>query len=190
MPPPRPLKPGEARRTLANRLGTRLVPRLWQLNTRFGLRPYRAFLVWTRWTGEERGDGDECILRRMELIPTPKMDLSGIAYTGSHVGRVPNGNVNMSEISLDYNADFLRGMWKPCGEAEEVLPEPNDFYYEVVEDDRNENCNQRQKFRIAAFPFLDAEAFMWRVQLERMSEDNERSGRSPFAPPRNGNDFH
>jgi len=141
-------------------------------------------MVWSRWTGEERGEGDECILRRWELIPTPKMDLSSISYTGTHVGRVPNGMVHMSEISLDFKADQLQGLWTPQGEAEDILPEPNDFYYEVVEDDRNENCNQRAKYRIAAFPFLDAEAFMWRVTLERMSEDNERSGRTPFAAPR------
>ena len=180
MPRPRALSPGEAARTLAHRLGSRLAPRLWQLGTKFGIRPYRVFLVWTRWSGEERGEGSECIVNRHELLPTPKVDVSGVSYEGTHMGRVPTGSVTLTEVAVTYTADELNGLMFPKPH-EDTLPEPNDFYYEVVEDDRGDPCPQRAKYRISRQPMRDAENVMWRVGLERMSEDNERGGKSPYA---------
>jgi hypothetical protein len=181
VPRPRPLTPEEARRTLAHRLGTRVAPRLWQLNTRFGIRPYRVWLVWSRWSGEERGEGSETICWRHELLPTPKLDVSSIRYDGTPVGRVPMGTINVSEIVVTYTADELSGLMIPRPH-EDVIPEPNDFYYEVVEDGRGDPCPLRAKYRLANQPMRDAENVMWRVQLERMSEDNLRDGSSPYAP--------
>jgi hypothetical protein len=184
MPRPRPLGPGEAASTLAHRLGARLGPRLFQFNTKFGIRPYRVFLVWSRWTGEDRGEGNETICHRIEIIPTPKLDVSGVRYVGSPIGRLPDGTVNVSEITVNYTADQLSGLVFPR-EHEDILPEPNDFYYEVVEDDRGDPAPQRAKYRLASQPMRDAAMVMWRVTLERMSEDNLRNGRSPYAPGRN-----
>lgn len=179
MPPPRALRPGEAKRTLAHRLGTRLAPRLLQLATRFGIRPYRCYLLWTRWTGRERGEGKEEEIARVELLPTPKVDVSGISYEGTSVGRVPTGSITLREITVNYTADQLQGYVIP-DKSEDVIPEPFDFHYEIVEDDRGDSKPKRSKYRISRQPFRDAENVMWVVGLERVSEDNGRDGKSDF----------
>ena len=180
MPIPRALRPGEAKRTLANRLGSRLAPRLWQLNTRFGIRPYRVFRVWSRWDGAERGEGREIFVATYEVLPTPMIDMSGVSFDGTPVGRVPTGNVAMREVAVTYTADELQGLKVPAPH-EDVLPEPYDFYYEVVEDDRGDPLPKRAKFRLAKAPYRDAENVQWIVTLERMLEDNERDGSSPYG---------
>lgn len=179
MPTPRALRPGEAKATLAHRLGTRLAPRLQQLSTRFGIRPYRVFMVWTKWTGEERGEGDEKLILREELLPTPLVDFSGVTFEGSAVGRMPTGFVTVREVVVTYTADVLQGLKLP-EPHEDVLPEPYDFCYEVVEDDRGDPNPKHSKFRLAKVPFRDAANVQWTLSLERMSEDNLRTGKSQY----------
>jgi len=179
MSQPRPLRPGEAARTLAHRLGARLAPRLWQLKTRFGIAPYRVFMVWTMWTGLERGEGEERTLNRIEILPTPLVDYS-VSFEGSNVGRLQNGFVTVKEVAVTYTADVLQGLKLPTPH-EDVLPEPYDFCYEIVEDDRGDPQPKRAKFRLAKVPVRDAAAVQWVLSLERMSEDFNRDGTSPFA---------
>jgi hypothetical protein len=176
----RALNPGEAQNTIAARLGRKLAPRLFQLNTRFGVRPYLVDLVWSKWTGKERGEGDEKLIRKLPLLPTPLVDLSGITYEGSPVGRVPTGMTTMREVALTWEVDVLQGLRIPKP-FEDVLPDPYDFYYEVHTDDRTGPLPQHMKFRLAKVPFLDAANVQWVLTLERMSEDAERNGQSPYA---------
>ena len=137
-------------------------------------------LVWSKWSGEERGDGTETIVAKVELIPTPLVDMSGVSYEVTSVGRVPSGSISVREVALTYTADQLMGFSIP-EKHEDTIPEPYDFYYEVTEDDRGDPLPQRSKFRLAKQPFRDAEKLMWILSLERMSEDNDRHGKSQIG---------
>jgi hypothetical protein len=196
-----PLTPKEAKRTLAHRF-TGLGDRLRQLGTKFGLRPHRVFLVWGRWSGAERGDGDFKSLIETEILPTPLVEsLDGVAFSPYNAGTVEVGTVRVSQISaVRYSEDMLVGRYpaisepgaKPIGPTAFVrfpsgvtkttrmtpgaveLPEPFDFFYEIVEDGRGDDPAVRRRFRPANDPMRRAGKLDWIVVLERASEDRSR----------------
>lgn len=187
MPKPRALTPEEAKRTTMHRLaGT--IDRARQSVVRVGLRPYRVFLVWTRATGDERGEGRDLVQRRFEVLPTPKVDsLDALALSPTAGGMVPLGSVRVSRITASLNEQILRGRIIPSEEELEAcgcavrewspdrewshLPEKWDFFYEVVEDGRGGPNPTRAKFRLASPPTRRAGKIDWVVTLERISED-------------------
>lgn len=196
MPKLGPLSPIEAKRTLANRFaGSKdrvgIADRLRQLNTRFGLRAKRVFLVWTKWTGEQRGEGEERELARVELLPTPRIsDLTGVVRNPYAAGFLPVGTVRVDQISAGrYTQDELRGLRVPGLPGENPrIPETVSFFYEVQEDGRDneipgiESSNLRQRYRIYGGPNRHEGNVYQSVVLERMSEDRSRRGRSQVGP--------
>lgn len=202
---------------MRQKLTQRLAPRVDKLRQRlvsFGLRPYNVFLVWTHWSGLERGEGAETELRRIQLIPNPLVeDLSGVTLNPFTAGLLPVGSIRISQISMSLNEDNLTGKLIPgqayfagCAlqtlgvpMAPDVLArtsgenigthsdsmvrdhifEPNDFFYEVVEDVPNA---QRKKYRLLSTPFRRPGKFDWTLMLERVSEDRARSGASQYGP--------
>ncbi len=77
---------------------------------RLGLRPYRVSLVWTRWTGEERGDGEETVLREVSIEPRPEVvDLTSVALSPYGAGILPVGSVRVQKITTRLSDDNLRG---------------------------------------------------------------------------------
>jgi hypothetical protein len=198
VPFPRPLDAPEARRTLAHRLGRR-VDRLRQFSTRFGLRPYRVTLVWTKWTGRERGQGreEEIPGGRIEVLPTPmvkNLDAGNLSLMAA--GMLPVGSVRVSKISVNYTQDQLVGLAIPdevfterneppraksAGELPKKpsnvdLPQPFDFHWEVREDGRGDDPPPRWRFRLASWPERRPGDVEWRVTLERVSDDDDREG--------------
>ena len=200
-----PLTPGQARNTLAHKIGTRLAPKVRQLATKFGLRPIRVFLVWTKWSGIERGEGFEKEINRAELLPTPKVDsMDGVSFSLLQAGTVPVGSVRVSRVNVGYTEDQLRGRVYPPnmqttpedfstslqdndaddGTPPEPLPvlnpdhieQPFDFYYELIEDGRGDNPSHRSKFRLLNRPFRRAGKTDWSLILERIGQDNNRDG--------------
>jgi len=162
MPRVRPLPSFEhARRTLAHKL-TPKADRIRQFKTKFGLRSKRVFLVWTQWSGEIRGEGDERERARVELLPTPRVsDLTAISRQPRPTGIWPEGTLRVDEISAAaYNRDNLKGLTIPdvpyvvfngaCSsgpiglnskpvDGNEFNPQDEDhvdFFYEIVEDGR------------------------------------------------------
>lgn len=195
MPKPQPLRPGAQRKTLAHRL-TRVADRLRQLNTRFGLRSQRVFLVWTRWTGDERGEGDERELYRVELLPTPRVsDLSAIALRPWAAGVVQEGTLRVDQISAGaYTFDNLVGRVMPPtpamapspregspvdGESSApVFDDKTDFFWEVHEDSRGDPLPSRVRFRVFGHPARKEGSLYWTVMLEAQSDENDRFGQS------------
>lgn len=189
----------EASRTLAARFAP-TVDRLRQKLTEFGLRPYNTFLTWTRWGGSERGEGDEVILRRLPLLPNPLVeDLTGISLQPQTFGVLPVGSVRISKVSARYAQDLLMGLVLPCDPqasfesqlaggppidptaiaiATESVPEPYEFFYEIVEDGRSNDGRppHRARFRPLSNPFRSASEVEWTIVLERVSEDMDRRG--------------
>ena len=183
MPKPKALRPEEARRTLAARFaGSRespgLADRLRQLHTKFGLRSQRVFLVWTQFTGDERGEGDEQQLARIEILPTPRVDSASIAYNPFSAGKYPTGTLRISEVSATLTKDQLVGLLVP-GHGQ--LTDRIDFFYEVVEDGRGDALPSRDRYRLLNEPELREGNVGWTLLLERAAEDRDRRGRSQIA---------
>jgi len=194
MPRPAPLpSPQAAKHTLANRF-TRLADRVRQLNTRFGLRSRRVFLVWTKWTGAVRGEGNEKVINVVELLPTPKVsDLTAISRNVMAQGTVPTGSIRVEQISAGaFTEDQLRGLTipgispmapngtigapvNPVGLNRNSNPRI-DFWYEVVEDGRGDNPAFRQRYRLLNGPTRQEGRLQWVVGLERASEERDRLG--------------
>lgn len=176
MPKVRPLTALQARRTLAHRLGPR-VDRVRQIATNLGVRPYRVFLTWERWTGRERGEGKELLVRRTEILPTPKVeDLASVTFTPFAIGMIPVGSLRVSRISVAaFTQDLLTGKMVPK-EHEEHIPEPYEFFYEVVEDGRGDDPAARQKYRLLSAPYRKAGGVHWQIVLEKVSPDMGRDG--------------
>jgi hypothetical protein len=180
MPRVKALSPFEAKRTLVNRFGPR-VDRLRQIATNFGLRPYRIWLVWDRYTGGEAGVGDCIEAMRIELIPTPVVkSMDGTMLQLMNAGMVPEGSVRITKISPRYTYDQLRGLWYPA-RHEDALPEGTPFFYEVVEDGRGDSTPVRHRFRLLGLPHRDAGKLQWSLTLERVSGDNARDGDSTYT---------
>ena len=195
MPRVRPLNPGEASRTLANRLGGR-VDRLRQLETRFGLRARRVFLTHTVFDGEERGEGNERVISRAELLPTPRVtDASAVNLRPWSGGVLPEGSIRVDQISIArYTLDVLTGARFAEGlfagqlvhRATPVSGSSEDpriwrqvlFFYEIVEDGRGDNPAYRERFRLLGVPWRAEGQFGFGVLLEAESEPLGRDGES------------
>jgi hypothetical protein len=190
MPRIGPLTPAQAKATLAQRLG-RVADNVRQIATILGARPYRVFLVWTKWSGQERGEGQEAEIRRVEILPTPRVaNLDAITFSLYHAGTLPVGSVKVDRISVvSFSSDLLTGNYVPA-EHEDFIPEPYEFMYEVVEDGRGDNPPTRSRFRLLSFPFRRATQVDWTIMLERVGEDRNRyaQGQTPeqFSGPRPG----
>jgi len=205
---PRLLSAEEASNTLVARFAP-TVDRLRQRLTTAGLRPYQVFLVWTRWSGPDRGEGRERILHRMPILPSPEVaDLTGVSFQMFSGGVIPVGSVRVTGISMQYAQDTLIGLTVPADPhaanaaaaagkrvnpetdslaAEEVLP-PYEFFWEVVEDGRSNQGRPayRTRYRPLSAPFRRADKFDWSILLERVSEDMERDGQPRTALPETG----
>lgn len=182
MPPIRP-NPHPGRSLLAKLAGSPgkpgVVDRVRQIATNLGARPHRAFLIWTRWTGAEVGEGREEEIARTEILPTPVVtDLSSVTWRPFSAGKLPVGSISVSEISAgQWSIDQLRGWMKPDGTRLDEKRES--FFYEVTEDGRTEGrAPGRMRYRLLSEPFLRADNVEWRLLLERASEDMDRSGAS------------
>lgn len=188
MPKVRPL--ADPSRTLVARLGGRpgklgVVDRIRQIATNLGARPHRVFLVWTRWSGERRGEGREEVLSEKEILPTPKVtDLSSVVFNPYAAGKLPVGSVSVTEISTgQYSEDELRGWKLPDGGR--LDEKTGDFFWEVREDGRTAGRQpERRRFRLLGDVFLDAENVQFRAVLERASEDRNRDGSSAVGVDR------
>jgi hypothetical protein len=177
----RPLSPDQAVASFANRFA-RTADRLRQIATKFGVRPYRVFLTWSVWSGDERGEGTETIVRRNEVLPTPRItSMDSVTFSPYHAGILPVGSVKVDRISVDaFTFDLLRGHYVPNPE-EDLIPEPVDFYWEVVEDGRGDVSPIRAKFRLLNYPMRRAGAVEWTCLLERVSEDRTRDDKSAIG---------
>jgi hypothetical protein len=184
----RPLTPEQAKRSLANRLG-RVADNVRQIATKLGARPFRVFLVWTRFPAEVRGEGGpDREVERVELLPTPEVkSLDAVTFSIFHAGTVPAGSVKLLGVSVHrYTFDQLTGKTVPGLGTVDQLPEPWTFFYEVVEDGRGDNPPQRWKFRTLSYPVRLAENAEWTIMLERVSEDRGRDGLSKYLSGREG----
>lgn len=177
----RPLTPGEAKNSFAQRFA-KVGDRLRQLNTNFGVRPYRVFLVWEKWDGSERGEGETHPVAECELLPTPLVQtMDAVSLDPRSAGILPIGTLRISEVSIDrYTRDRLWGLDIPGVGRFDHIPPLYSFFYEVREDGRGDCPPWRMKYRLSNEPHRMADQLMWQFAIERISEDRERDGKTAY----------
>lgn len=134
---------------------------------RVGARPYRLFLVWSRWTGEEVGDGRERGCERYEVRPRPVVvGYAGLTRNPAAIGVVPTGTVRVQEVPLWLPFEALVGRAHPERPTAPLDPDRTEFRYEVEVDGRDPTARP-QRFRLTAEPERDELNAQWIVVLER-----------------------
>ena len=143
-----------------------------QLNTDFGLRPYRVVSVVVRWTGGERGRGDPVVESEKEFLPTPKVKDYSASLDGElkAAGITDRGTIRLSEISARYTEDDLDALFHL-----QPLPKDREGFVEVRHD-RRDGETKRRRFVVEGVPFHDAENFQWVCRLLAQDPDRTRAG--------------
>jgi len=157
-------------RSLVESLGG-LVDDLRQMQTDFGMRPYRLFSVVVKWTGGSSGRGDAVVVSERELLPTPKLlgteALQGVASPGGYLNR---GSVRLVQVSPRYTEDDVRALFHV-----QPLPTDCDGFIEMRIDARD-GVTDRRRFIVSSPPFRNAERFEWVVPINSQQGDRTRSG--------------
>ena len=168
---PRPLPAGTAAHTVLARIAP-AIDQARQVATEIGARPYQVFLVWTTWGGKERGDGEQKEVARLQLLPNPKIETVEFQRNPYSAGVLPVGSVRVMGISATYSQPVLQGDRLPNGQEFDKQNRKNDFFYEVIQDDRSPSENpERARMRLLSGPVLKASSVSWEMALERSSED-------------------
>lgn len=137
-----------------------------------GLRAYTVTLVWTRWSGGERGVGSEVLLREKDLLPVPRVSqVSALSRGAESIGVLEQGELRVDQISASYGEAILLGVQ----EGEPRIPQDISFYWEVraVSPD---GPQPRRRFYPSGTPSLDMTRMQWTVRLVRASADRQPDG--------------
>lgn len=204
--PPAVISP-DPRNSIAHRFG-RVADRFRQREQIYGLRSTIVSLVWSKWTGKERGEGVELVMRAMELAPRPLVqDGAAATNTQRSGGIMPDGTVKLEQISPYYPTDILIGLAMPCDPAAyraallrgerpgdialqmanafaiEEIPQPYDFWWELVDDGRSDPRPMvKQRYRVQSGPIRRPDKLDWTITLERVGEDRTRHGKTRPGP--------
>ena len=174
MPRPKALSPAEAERTLVHRFGKR-VNRLRQIAVRFGLRPYRVWMVWYQWTGDAVGEGTQEEVKREEILPTPDVvdSTKFLFLTG---GKVDDGMMVMRKVDPTLGEMLLNGQLyagdvpgSPC--PDETTGGPTQFYFLVKEDGRSPGVVMERWFTLVGTPFRKAGQLDWDLTIQQVSRN-------------------
>lgn len=155
---------------------TKTVDNLRDIYTQFGARQYQVLLVWTRWSGGERGLGGEDIVRELPLLPTPMISsLDAVRRDLIQVGIEEAGQVKVTQLSPRLNEDLLVGkaVAVPLGTD---LPEDMNFYWEIFFP-RVSAHGVRRRFIPKSAPNKNPTKFEWTIELLRASGDRGRDAR-------------
>jgi hypothetical protein len=138
-----------------------------KIHSSFGTRPYKVFLVATRWTEGDRGEGYETLLWEREVKPTPLVTgMDGLEAALTATGREEDGDVTLSEISLSLSEAEVSWLTD-----EEALPKGESRFYEI----RRAN-GKRRRYTIASAPEYDTGTFGWKIRLSKQVADRRMNG--------------
>lgn len=161
-------------------LADRLVPvvdRIRQLNTTFGIRPYRVFLVHLQWPNRI-GEGEPFELSRREILPTPRvMDMTSTSEVLRFAGLTEEGSLKIDQISPKYTEDDLMGRTPDL--VDPAIPRTGlrnaEFFWEVVERRNSDPPSIPRRYVPSAVPSIGRDRFDWTVALTKQSADRPRS---------------
>ena len=157
--------------SLANSLGS-LADDLRQMYTAFGLRPYRLFSIVTEWSGGEHGRGEERLVSETELLPTPRVSLSGLRGSLSDGGLRERGTLRVDQISPRYTEDDIYSIFH-C----HPLPARFTGWIEMREDARDGENPPRRRFVAIGVPARSADGFQWAVDMTQQDPSRNRYGK-------------
>lgn len=168
-----PMDANAWRKTLIANL-TPCIDSVRELNADYGLRPFRVFLVKTRWTGGARGRGVETVVSEEEILPMPKVEtLASINMVMMTVGTDENGDVRISEISLKYDENKLMGR----GPGGEPLDNAESFRWELQNIARGESW--RRSFVVRGVPDFKPGQMQCTVVLARAGQHDRKIDGTP-----------
>ena len=149
------------------------------IGVKLGARQYKVNLVWTQWSGGERGIGNESVLHEVPLLPTPLVrGLDAVTQTVQSFGLQEVGNLRLSQISPRYNEDFLMGR-DVVVTTGFPLPADVDFHWEIEFLQNTPTSGKQRRFTPANAPSKHPTSFEWVLDLARASSDRDRDGTLP-----------
>lgn len=141
--------------------------------TVLGARQYKVSLVWTRWSGGERGVGQEAVVQTFEILPTPLVaDLNRLSLDLTAIGLNEVGSVRVSELSPRFNEDLLVGR-DVVVRAGDAIPDDMNFYWEIYYPNASAPGPRRRFFPKSA-PNKNPTKFEWTIDLVKSDEDRTR----------------
>lgn len=147
-----------------------------QIAADMGARPYRVFLVKTRWSGKRRGEGVETVTSEVEILPTPKVDsIDNLNLQLLDIGTDDAGMLKVREISPRYQENQLRGL-NPDGSE---IAQNETFSWEISLSRGDAEEKKRRRFVIRGVPIYHSSsggALQWHVSLTRAGSDRNASG--------------
>jgi len=150
---------------------TGCVDQIRDIKTCLGARAYTVSMIWTRWSGGERGIGVEDVIREEMILPTPKVSsLTALAVEQLSVGVEEIGVIRITEISPRYTEDELSGYID--GRA---VPDDENFYYEVIYAQKVGD-SRRRRYVMDTAPNYTPLQFQWEISLVKAFEDRTRAG--------------
>lgn len=141
-----------------------------QIHTDIGTRPYRVFSVVYDWTGGEVGRGEARILSEKEILPTPKVDLSGSGTQATAAGRKSDGTAKLTEVSPRYTEDQIHALFPTR------LTGSQRSFIEVRMDARDGDQPIRRRYTVRMAPYRNPTKFEWVVRLRSQEQDRNRQG--------------
>jgi hypothetical protein len=143
--------------------------------TQLGARQYEVTLVWTQWTGGERGVGAESVIKMLQILPTPEVGtLNSLQRELQSIGIDEVGSLRVTEISPRFNEDLLIGK-DLVVRSGDTLPADMSFYWEVFFP-RIGEFGLIRRFTPKSAPSKNATNFEWTIDLVKASENRTRDG--------------
>jgi hypothetical protein len=138
-----------------------------------GVRRHVVRLIWTAWTGGQRGRGVETVVLEEALTPVPRvMFINDLGVELQNIGLSEAGVVRVSEISLRYSSHFLSGR----GEDGSPVAKDRNFYWEIEELQPLGSASVRRRFTLKGPPEPRADNAEYVVKLLRAENDRTSGG--------------
>ncbi len=164
--------PGMLGQTLTRKL-VPVVDKIRDLHTQFGGRVYNVRIIRTRWDGNRRGIGKECIVSSIDIRPTPRVvDLTTLQEITTPIGLEETGAVNVNQISGRFSEEILLGI---DPDLKEPAPDEN-IFYEIEFPRVDGRPGTRRRFHIRAAPNYDPYGFQSSITLEKADENRGQDG--------------
>lgn len=172
----RPLVDSEIGQSLANKL-VPVVDKIRQLATKFGVRPYRVYLVHVQWSGSEIGAGSPVQISRKEILPTPQvLDMASTTEVLRSFGLTEEGGVMINKISAKFTEDDLLGRTPDL--VNPAMPRTSlrnvEFFWEIVENRKSDPAPVPRRYVPNSTPMLSRDRFQWKIALTKQDSNRAR----------------
>ena len=141
-----------------------------QLNSDFGIRPYRVFATRVKWTGGEIGRGQPEVTETVEITPAPLVkDLTNVKGVVRSGGFVERGDARLTQWSARYTEAQITQLLPPKTRDTEAFIEVMNYH------DGTEP--KRRRFIVQGVPEYEPQNFQWKMTLLRQDSDRTNTGR-------------